>query len=300
MNKRILEANASDFKSMNSLELLNAIRMSEGRTLVSEIIVNKENCYMPSYPELACAFGADILLLNIFDVLKPSIKGIGSGKSCIKKLKEYCGRPIGINLEPAPLLDSGQWALSEGRQATVNNAKIAKEMGVDFILLTGNPGNQVYNQEIIKALKSIKKELGDDLVLMAGKMHASGIDEEGNENILSFEDIEDFAKSGADVILLPAPATVPGVDLNYVKERVRKIHSLNCLAMSAIGTSQEGSDVDTIREIALLSKQAGVDIHHIGDSGLNGMAVPENIMTYSLAIKGRRHTYFRMASSLKR
>jgi hypothetical protein len=45
----------------------------------------------------------------------------------------------------------------------------------------------------------------------------------------------------------------------------------------------------------------GTDIHHIGDAGMSpGMATPENIMIYSIAIKGKRHTYRRMARSVNR
>ena len=57
---------------------------------------------------------------------------------------------------------------------------------------------------------------------------------------------------------------------------------------------------DTIRQIALMCKMAGADIHHIGDSGYMGMALPENITAYSVAIRGKRHTYRRMAMSLLR
>lgn len=70
--------------------------------------------------------------------------------------------------------------------------------------------------------------------------------------------------------------------------------------MTAIGTSQEGADPETIRSIALMAKQSGTDLHHIGDSGLPGIAVPENIMTYSIVIRGIRHTYRRMAMSINR
>ena len=45
---------------------------------------------------------------------------------------------------------------------------------------------------------------------------------------------------------------------------------------------------------------AGTDIHHIGDSGYVGMALPENIMAYSVAIRGIRHTYRRIAQSIRR
>ena len=44
----------------------------------------------------------------------------------------------------------------------------------------------------------------------------------------------------------------------------------------------------------------GTDMHHLGDAGYIGMALPENIMAYSSAIKGIRHTYRRMARSINR
>ena len=46
-----------------------------------------------------------------------------------------------------------------------------------------------------------------------------------------------------------------------------------------------------------MSKMAGIDIHHIGDSGYTGIAVPENLIAYSEAIRGRRHTLRDMARS---
>ena len=55
-----------------------------------------------------------------------------------------------------------------------------------------------------------------------------------------------------------------------------------------------------IKEIALINKRAGADIQHIGDAGWCGVALPENIMALSVAIRGKRHTYFKMAQSIKR
>ena len=77
-------------------------------------------------------------------------------------------------------------------------------------------------------------------------------------------------------------------------------HSLGCLTLTAIGTSQEGADTATIRQIALMCKQTGTDMHHLGDTGYCGMALPENIQTYSIAVRGIRHTYHRMAASINR
>ena len=49
-----------------------------------------------------------------------------------------------------------------------------------------------------------------------------------------------------------------------------------------------------------MCKMTGTDIHHIGDTGYPGMALPENIQAYSVAIRGVRHTYHRMAVSINR
>jgi hypothetical protein len=88
--------------------------------------------------------------------------------------------------------------------------------------------------------------------------------------------------------------------LEKVTRLIDFIHKKGALAMTAIGTSQEGADKATIRQIALMSKMAGADIHHIGDTGLLGLALPENIFAYSVAIRGVRHTYSRIARSVYR
>ena len=85
---------------------------------------------------------------------------------------------------------------------------------------------------------------------------------------------------------MPAPGTVPGITLETAHALIEHAHRRGCLAMTAIGTSQEGADVETIRRIALLCKMVGADIHHIGDTGVPGMALPQNILAYSIAIRG--------------
>ena len=307
--KRILDCHASDFQAMSREELLAAIGGAEGRTIACETI----GSILPmlgdiTNAEFAAAMGADILLLNVFDVQNPVIKGLPkvAPEDTIRKLKELTGRPIGINLEPVEQSLSSEdpeenmWAMTAGRKATLANAKKAADMGVNFLLLTGNPGIGVTNKAIVETLALYQKELGDRLILAAGKMHASGILTEGAEKILTKEDIKAFADAGADIILMPAPGTVPGITLEYVKEMVAYAHSLGKLTITAIGTSQEGADVETIRRIALMCKMAGTDIHHLGDAGYGGMALPENIQAYSVAVRGIRHTYRRMADSVNR
>lgn len=306
MLKRLIDTTARELTSYNKAELLTAISDSEGRTLAAETIgtvtpmlVNITNA------EFVASLGADLIMLNIFDVNNPIIQGLPqtSPEDTIREVKRLTGRMVAINLEPAVIKDGQEesvWNLTTGRQTTVENARKAADMGVDMIVLTGNPGVGVDNEAIIQALSRLKEAVGDRVILTAGKMHASGIISEAGEKILTEKDVEAFVDAGADVILLPAPGTVPGITMEYAGNLIRKAHEKGALAMTTIGTSQEGADEATVRQIALMCKMAGADIHHIGDSGYMGMALPENITAYSVAIRGKRHTYRRMAMSLLR
>jgi len=307
MAKRMLNCTASDLASYTAKELLEAIAGSEGRVLAGECIgITQPLLTDITNAEVVASMGADILLLNMFDVKQPLIRALPevAPMETVREVKRLTGRMIGINLEPVEdgpnENDDTLWQMSEGRRATAQNALLAADMGVDMVLLTGNPGNGVSNQAIVDSLRSIRSAVRDRLILAAGKMHASGVITESAENIITKEDIRAFREAGADIILLPAPGTVPGITMEYVRELVGFSHSLGALTITSIGTSQEGSDTATIRQIALMCKMAGTDIHHIGDSGYVGMALPENIMAYSVAIRGIRHTYHRMAQSVNR
>lgn len=306
MGKRYIDCSARELAAYHKKELLQSIADSEGRVLAAETIgtvtpmlVNITNA------EFVTSLGADIIMLNIFDVDHPVINGLPevAPEDTIHEVKRLTGRMVAINLEPAAVRNDGEksvWSLTEGRRATVENAKKAVDMGVDMIVLTGNPGVGVDNRAITKALADLNEAVGDRVILTAGKMHASGILSEAGEKILTKEDAETFIEAGADVLLLPAPGTVPGFTMEHAAELIKTAHEKGVLAMTTIGTSQEGADEETIRQIALMCKMAGADIHHIGDSGYMGMALPENITAYSVAIRGKRHTYRRMAMSLVR
>ncbi len=308
MAKRMLDCTASDLRKFTKEDYLSSIAGSEGRVIACECIgITMPMLTDVTNAEFASAFGADILLLNMFDVEKPVVNGLPGSvpEETVRELKRLTGRMIGINLEPVESSYAAEnagtlWEMSSGRMATVENALKASEMGVDMVLLTGNPGNGVSNQAITDSLKAISARLNDKLILAAGKMHASGVIGEGGENIITKKDIKEFIDAGADIILLPAPGTVPGITMEYVRELIAYAHGKGALTITAIGTSQEGADVDTIRRIALMCKMAGTDIHHIGDTGFPGMALPENIMAYSVAVRGIRHTYHRMAVSVNR
>jgi len=308
MAKRLIDCSASEIKAFTKEDKLSSIAASEGRVIACESI----GIFTPmlgdiSNVEFLSSLGTDILLLNIFDVDNPLVNGLPAHdpQDTVRLIKKLTGKLVGINLEPVPdnfisENENNPWKISEGRKASLSNAKKALEMGVDFILLTGNPGNGVSNSAICNSLRELKEAVGDDIILGAGKMHASEVLSESGENIISKEDVKDFIDAGADIVLFPAPGTVPGISMEFIKELVALVHGESKLAMTSIGTSQEGADEQTIRQIALMCKMAGTDIHHLGDSAYTGMSLPENVMAYSITIRGRRHTYRRMALSLNR
>ena len=132
--KRLLDCAPSELARYTKAELLDAIAGSEGRVLD---VTNAE---------YAASLSADILLLNMFDVQHPVINALPKVPEVetVRELKRLTGRVVGINLEPCDLQaaksnDGTLWKMSGGRLATVENARRAAEMGVDLIVLTGNP-----------------------------------------------------------------------------------------------------------------------------------------------------------------
>lgn len=307
--KRYLDCTASDLEKMTKEDFLKSISASEGRLIVTEVIGTYHSMLGDvTNAELAASMGADLILLNIFDVNNPVMMGMPQvePQEIIRTVKKLTGRKVGINLEP---LEQGKEdekninglaELTLGRKGTLENAKRAVEMGVDFIVLTGNPGVGVTNKAITETVKIYKEHLGDKVVIVAGKMHAAGVLTEAGEKIITTKDIKEFAEAGADIILMPAPGSVPGITMEYIRGLVSYAHELGKMTLTAIGTSQEGADVSTIKQIALMCKMTGTDLHHLGDAGFFGMALPENIFEYGKTIRGVRHTYRRMAFSIKR
>ena len=295
MGKRLLSCFTSDFNKMSGQDLKNAIKASEGRTVLSENVAGRRSVTGDvTNSELARAFGADLILLNGLDVFNPYIDALPESDEPIKLVKKLTGRPVGINLEPvdlkADMMEEIE-IISEGRICSEATLKKIEEMGVDFVCLTGNPGTGVTNHQISEGIKLAKKYFSG--MIIAGKMHSSGVD----EPVANFDVVKDFIESGADVIMLPAVGTVPGFTQGEMEKAVKYIKENGALSMSAIGTSQESSTRETIRQIAIMNKIAGVDIQHIGDSGYAGVANFENILELSIAIRGVRHTIRMIAAS---
>ncbi|WP_295893839.1 dihydrodipicolinate synthase [uncultured Vibrio sp.] len=291
MNKRLFDFTANDFQSASRQEIVDSIRNSEGRTIMVEnVVAITPPIDIVSGAEIAAAFGADMITLNCLDVFDPKIKVLSENPEdtmTIQQVKEATGRLIGCNLEPIP---AGISHVDLGRTVTKETVARAIEIGLDYVMLTGNPGNAVTQETILEAI-ALVREVSQDLIIIAGKMHAGGVGNDYNLDI-----VRHFAEAGADVMMFPAPYTTPGVDANLAREMIIAVHQSGMLGMLAIGTSQEGASESYIEQVAMASKAAGADIVHIGDGGYSGIAPPENIMQLGLTLRGRRHQYKRMAN----
>lgn len=315
--KRIFDLEYDDFMTYDKKEILETIKASEGRTLMAETVTS----VMPlldgvSNAETATAFGADLVTLNAFDFENPFIFGFDDlstdmfggiqqygkvieektqenrqKKEYLKEFKSRVGRFLGVNMEPVP----EDIPYPEGMRLSKKNIQQAAALGFDYVIVTANPKTNIGSEDIIKGIQLIRETVGEDLLIIAGKMHGAGAG-----NIYSESVVADFIKAGADIVLLPAPGTVPAYDAALVNQFIEMVHQQGALAMTTIGTSQEGASESVIENFAIESKKAGADIQHIGDAGFSGMALPENILALSIAIRGKRHSYRQIARSKRR
>lgn len=252
MITRLISANSSELLKMNGDELKQSIKASEGRTVLSENVVIQPAIDGLTMSEIAAAFGADLILLNLFDVFEPKVSGleVKDAKDAVKRLKELTGRPIGVNLEPVDpdvKMESTKFELPKGRIATAESMRRAEELGFNFVCY---PGSGVTNKMIVQAVRTAKENFSG--MIIAGKMHGDGVD----EPVADEESVKAMIDAGADVILVPAVGTVPGFTSDELIKIVKIVHQHDGLVMSTIGTSQESSGKDVIREIALKNKMS--------------------------------------------
>ena len=277
MVTRLISATGDEIKEMSPMDLKESIFKSEGRVVMGQhlLFAGPGLVRGVTNSELMFAFGADMVMLNTFDLddldNNPGLCGLS-----FQELKEKCRRPIGIYLgcPKAGSEDGGKKALyrREGMLASDEHVKKCIELGADFIVLGGNPGSGTSINE---------KVLGDPLANYDAK-----------------EIIKELIDAGVDCIDLPAPGSRHGISVDMIRELVEYIHSYKpgTLAMTFLNSSVECADPDTIRLITLKMKETGADIHAIGDGGFSGCTSPENIHQLSVSLKGRHYTYFRMAS----
>lgn len=306
--KRILDCSKSDFEKMTAMELKESIFASEGRTIMAQHLVRCGPGLIGGITnaEVEAAFGADMIMLNTYD-LADAAKNPGMLGMELKELKSLINRPIGIYLEcpDAKVMVAGQKdaeLITNGRIASAENLNKCIDQGADFIVLGGNPGSGTSIETIIAATKAAKAVVGDRTLLCAGKWEDGTIEKVLGDPLAkrpAKEVIKELIDAGADVITLPAPGSRHGISVDMIRECVECVHSYKpgTLALVFLNSSVEGTDVDTLRMIALKMKETGADIHAIGDGGLAGATIPENIYQLSISIRGRRFTYKRMAGN---
>lgn len=318
--KRFLSAAPSELTAMSPSELLSAIRMSEGRILRAAARIRGANLVdQVSNAELAAAFGADIVNIDTYDVFNPYIPGwpskdpaldeetcqsvqipLGKGYT-FQEISEIVGRPLTILMfvcDPEDI-ERTEAVYGRGIVATAERMIEARRRGVKHICVSGWARLQTF----VDMFTEVRKELGNDLILQFNRPHGPGIlnQQAGFKELITETEIVAFIKAGVDIIGIPAPGSLPGWDLNRCRRFVDLIHEHGALASLGVHTSQEGSFPETLEQIALYAKMAGADIHDLGDSGFNEqMPDPLNIFRYSMAIRGRRHTFRRMAMSARR
>ncbi|MEY9873165.1 hypothetical protein ABH931_002647 [Streptacidiphilus sp. MAP12-33] len=292
---RILDLDGGPLTALRGRELTAAVAAAEGRTLVGEVRPNTAVLAGPDgtggvcNTELAAAFGADVIVLNmlelVFDGAVWNLPALGRFDS-LDALARHLGRPVGVNLEPGDV--------PAARKATVGNARLLCDQGAALLCVTANPATGADLADIARTSEQLRAALGDDAAIWSGKMHMAGRTEP-----LDASGMRRVAEAGADGVLVPLPGTVPGVTREIAAEAVRAVHAAGAIAMGTVGTSQEGSHRSLVPQLALNAKEIGVDAHHFGDAWLAGVMDPELLYDYSVAIRGRRHTWSRMARSIR-
>jgi hypothetical protein len=322
MPKRIIEASPSELAHLNGQQLMDSIRVSGGRAVAAETVAFQPSLVAGvSNGALAAALGADIIHFNHYDVDKPQIGGMKStprGIAAWKKagvsieptaevegppagfldqlgfgvtfqdLRSLIGRVVGVSLEIL-------WDQSDaprGRQATPETGAKALQQGAAYLTVIATPAHAP--EVLAKNMQILRAGLGAEVMLVAGRMPWGG-SRPGAPDFLMPDEVELVVKAGANMVVLPAPGTMAVATLEKVREAVETAHRLGALAEITIGTSQESADEETVRRLALDSKLTGADLYDIGDGGFVGISPPENILAFATAIKGRRHTYRRMA-----
>jgi hypothetical protein len=327
MATRLIEAPSAELASLQGRALVESIRSSAGRTVAAEIVA-----FTPPLVDGVCnaglcaILGADMVHVNHYDVEKPLIAGLPSTDEGVKlwtevglhvaptsqveapvrgflsklglgvtiqALRIRIGCVVGVSLEVV----ADDSSTPAGRLATPETAAKAVEQGAAYITLVGTPG--LTPQMLQANVRQLRRELGQEVVLVAGRMPWGGL-RPGKPAFLGAPEIEALVADGADMVMLPMPGTVPGASLEAIAGLVDLAHQAGALAQVTIGTSQESAGVETVGRLALDGKLTGADVFQIGDGGYGGMSIPDNILAFAIAIKGKRHTYKRMASTSER
>lgn len=321
MARRLISSSRSEIRNMSAAELKASVLASEGRTVLCQNFVGLSLCEGTTNSEIDQAFGADMIFLNGYSmdesIPQPGLmveewddeeKTYHTKQYRVKDMKKLIDVPLGIYLECGQGDDAATSTSPEkslvrlDRVASAENIEKAVKEECDFIVLGGNPGTRTSFETIAAATKRAKEIVGDRMLLFSGKWE-DGVDQKviGDPQVpmaVHEQFVKDLIDAGADVICMPMPGCRPGITVEDIRSLVTLIHTYKpgTLALNFLDCSVEGADDASIRQCGLWSKMTGADIHAIGDAGLSGMSSPEGIYTLSMALKGRRLTFRRMAA----
>lgn len=289
--KRLISCRASDFQQpFTRLELKQAIEASEGRVIMAQTAVTSA-CVVDgvSNAEMLASVGSDMILCKVIDVEHPHIQGLEASSSLLQDVKHLTGRLIGINLE---VVGVNHLQYESGTTLSERTLQKAIALQPDYLCLTAyrnREGNDA--QAVIEAITLVRK-YWDGLLIVNKYANAKELKAE--------KDWEAYVQAGADILTLPMPGSVAGVYVENLAPIAERIKAAGALVSMSVATSQEGCDVETMKRMGIEAKQAGADIYDFGDANTNGIPALENVYALSIATRGKRHTYFRIASSIQR
>lgn len=173
---RLLDLWGHELAELEGESLRNAIHSSEGRVVMVEVAATAPPLLaQTSNPQLAAAFGADLVCLNMADPSAPGplVQGLDRvtlAPASFSDLARFLGRPVGLNLEPD--LDT----VPAGFRANESNLAWAAAGGAAFVMVTANPGRRAAIADLAKSVELVRTS-APHLLCFAGKMHQAGAGE---------------------------------------------------------------------------------------------------------------------------
>lgn len=316
MSKRYLELTPSQLTHLTKQDFLDGIRASEGRVVGAYVCPLAPNYIEKvSNAELVAAFGADYITLEGYDPREVQFPGLPSknpkddqdtkaqlqvelGRGyTIREIKQLTGRPVGMILLVPREHEVFGGIYKESIYSKEMMEYLINEQ-YDFICLCG------YGQEpLVQAVSEASALFGDRIVIEAGIPHGPGaIDKDfppyNLREVVTPDFVRRLAHAGADIVDIPAVGIVPGFHMEYVRELVTEIHKEQSLAASSVAHSLEASSKEVLERIILDNKVCGVDMFNVAAGGVfESVTLPETMKDICIAVKGKRHTYRRMAQS---
>lgn len=320
--KRLIECTPRELIGLSRQEFLASVKAAEGRTVVAGVGISSPNILNGvSNIEVAAAFGADCISLEISNSIETSIPGLPSKNASDDAEHQELGVKMGKGWTINELqkltgrrITSGLLVVRQGGEQTVlqpaagnaiycreNLRNLVETLGYSHIMLVS------FEQDIlINAVRESREIVGDEVILEAGIPHGLGNANLADRipynlrDIVSGEFVQALAEAGADIVAIPAVGSVPGFNMQYVSELIDAIHEKNALAAVLITHSMEDSDEQALTRIALDNKACGTDIYSLASGGLNlGMTDPMNLMKFCIVAKGKRNAYKRICQSIE-